>query len=249
MGIFKDEYGDVIVWRVVAASLLAVATAAAVGFALFGPRPSTDDGRKETTQTIATPAGDRDMKAELKEWLGRIEGSERLSGIGDATLEGMRLAVTSWQRSSFGEKDVALAVVGDPVTDGATTTVRLHVTHAEGETWVEATLSDGAWAIAEHPEGFDDDAPIPMADASALATVMPEGTASEVSRQLAASGIEGAGEAWTKASSVDVQGQVTRLTIWFPAQGGEPRAWDASYDESFGMLEIAPSGEAGEEAR
>ena len=82
-----------------------------------------------------------------------------------------------------------------------------------------------------------------MVDISVLTTLMPERVATEVSRQVAASGIEGAGDAWTNASSVETEGEVTHLTIWFPTQSEGSQAWDASFDETFGMLEIAPQGE------
>ena len=250
MGIFRDEYGDIIAWRVVIVAIVAVALAAGIALAVFWPKPQ-EKGSDETTpaQTVATPSEARDPKADYREWLAGVEGSDRLAGMGDATLEGLRLVIVAWEKSALGGVDgVTLAVVGEPVHDGSTATVRLRVRHGGGETWAEATLAGGAWSVEERPDGFPDIDRIPTSDVVALSALMPEGVASEVSRQVAASGIDGAGEAWTVPTSVRTEGQVTRLSVWFPRAGGDSVEWTASFDESFGMLEVAPAAETREEA-
>lgn len=247
MGVFRDEYGELVAWRVAAVLAIVIVVVAVAAFALFGRRTERGARDVEPVHTVATP-GTGDPKADLGSWLAGIEGAERLSSIEGETLEGLRVAFLAWQSRTIGDSNVRVSVVGEPVVDGPTTTLRLRVTHEGGETWVEAAMSESTWAIEEHPEGFPaSDAVIHVTDASALATVMPEEAAKEVLSQLAASGIDGIGEAWTTAESVSTEGAVTRLTVWVPTREGEPSVWDASFDEAVGMLQVAPQGEPLEE--
>lgn len=242
--LFRDAYGEVVAWRVALVAALAVAAAVALAIALFGPRANEgqdDDGRVElpTPTQAATPDADVDA------WLAHAEGSDKLSDLERVEVVGLMRAIESWSEAHPLE-DARLSVF-DVTTDAdGTVAVRIHVAHAGGDAWLEATLpNSGAWQVSERPEGFGPMAGdhVAASDGAALAQLMDPAVAPEVARQLLASGIEGAGKAWTTPESVTAEGGVTRMTIWFPREGAE--AWDAAYDESFGMLEIRPSEQAG----
>lgn len=244
-GLFKDAYGEVVAWRVALVVAIAVAAAVALAIALFGPKPddgSGDDGRVELPTPTRAPAADAGVDA----WLTALEGSDRLSILERVEVVGLMHAIESWSKANPHE-DAHLSVIDVAKDEAGTVMARLHVVHAGGETWLEATLpSTGAWQVTERPEGFGP-APgdhVAATDGAALAQVMDPAVASEVARQLQASGIEGAGASWTTPESVTVADGVTRMTIWFPREGGEAEAWDAAFDEAFGMLEIRPSAQA-----
>lgn len=240
--LFRDAYGEVIVWRVALVIVLAVAAAVALAFALFGPKGGDepeDDGHVELPEATRATTPDAGIDA----WLAGVEGSDRLSGLEHFEIVGLMHAVESWSEAHPLE-DARLSVI-DVARDGdGEIEVRLRVAHAGGDDWLEATLpSVGTWQVSERPEGFGPTADdrVAASDGEALAQVMDPAVASEVARQLLASGIEGADAAWTTPGSVSVEDGMTRMTIWFPREGGDPEAWDAAYEESFGMLEIRPS--------
>lgn len=123
MVILKDEFGDVIAWCVVVASVIAVAAAIGVAFALFGPK-GTEGSKKEGNQVevIVPPATGAGSESELRAWLEDIKGSELLEGLDETDLTGLRIAIESWRKSALGGAEASIAVVEEPtVADGLQT--------------------------------------------------------------------------------------------------------------------------------
>lgn len=246
MAIFRDEYGDVVAWRVALAALAAVGAAVAVAVALFGPSAERGTPEEDGRIELPAPTSGKAQDEGLDGWLAGIEGSESLAPIGEDGLAGLRDAIESWSATSW-EGPAALSVSKVSEPEGGTVAVCLHVAGEGGETWLEAVLArDDTWRVTEHPGGLppDEGQRIVVSDEAALGEAVGPAVAAQVARQLLSSGIEGSAEAWTTPETIRAEAGVTRLTIWFPRGEDEPEEWNAAYDESFGMLEIRPAAEA-----
>ena len=254
MGVFTDEYGEPIAWRIAVMSLAGVAVTAAITFALCGQMTArgAEETKEEEVVTVVTPPQDTGDGG-LGAWLAGVEGSERLRQLGEDDLRAMMLAVRSWQASAGMYCDASLAVVGDVDTGTDGTHVRMLVRGQTTETWLELVRSpDGTWVVTERPWGFDGDmeARIAVTDTAAMSGLLGIDVAGELVRQLLSSGIAGVEGAWTKASAVTGDGEAKRLTIWVPTtEGAEAVPYDAAFDRTLGLLEVALAGEPLEVAR
>ena len=286
MSAFKNEFGDVVAWRVALAAGGALSASVALAVALFGrmpapagptgaygkadaatfefhpaPRDSADpaaqapeatgdaqegDAGQPTTGPVpeATPDAPSEAAPVADDaWLTVTEGTQGREAWDCLTPEArssLRAAVLAWADSNMPGAAVSSVALESGRVDGASTSLVLLV-EADGRTaTVDASIAPGAtWQVTEAAL----DGRVAIADVAGLAGTMGEDVASEVSRQLMASGIEGAAGAYTTLGSIVVEGPVTRLAIWADTGSGGTIRYDAAFDAGVGLLELTPAGE------
>ena len=270
MSIFTDEYGDLYGWRVAAAATASLALSVTLAWSLVARRPPTPwpDGRETTAEgqaatQAATDAGTADAvpgttrAAEDEAATAPAEetppqahatvvSGELLGSLTTPSRAELAQALDDWLLAEHGTAEATLTVLAPPEASATDTRVPVRVEAAGATTWAEATIEPGgAWRVEARPEGLEQDplSPIPLANAALLAQVTGEPVASEVSRQLLASGLEGAQAAWTCAAGVERDGQVTTMAVWLPREGADAERWRATYDTGFGVLELVPDAE------
>ena len=213
----------------------------------------------EAPEIAAVPAGPTDAPAAPAEaagvpqdatdaWLAATAGTELLGGLTRESVAALAAAVSAWQQASLGAEGVALTVLEAPEVTPAATYVRLRAEAPGHVTWAEASIAPGgAWEVREAPEGLraDPTSPIKVSDTGRLSEVCGETVASEVSRILTASGIEGIEGAWTCERDVTRDGDVVRLTVVVPTSDGQTSSYLVGYDAVTGLLEIGEGAGAG----
>ena len=245
MGIFTDEYGELVTWRVALAGTLAVALVMAIAAVAFWPRQRERAEEPTEASVPAVPPAEPGEASdqELEAWLEATEGSELLNGADDDTRRAIMDAATSFSD----EGDVA-SIPAAPRTENGVTVAYLRIQRASDTLYLELRHEAGSsapWEVGELREivngvNDQDETPIPITDVDALARVMPGDVAKEVSRQFLASGLENADRAWTTIRGAGAEGNVTRFQIRIPEGDGGMDVLDASYDAPFGMLELYP---------
>lgn len=246
MGIFTDEYGELVTWRVALAGALAVALAMAIAAVAFWPKPREQaEEPAEASVPVVPPVEQGDAgDQELEDWLEATEGSELLDGIDDATKRAIMDAANGFSD----EGDVA-SIPTAPRTEDGVTMAYLRIRRAGDTLYLELRHevgSDAPWEVSELREvvvgvNDQDETHVPISDADSLSRIMPNDVAREVSRQFLASGIANAERAFTMAKGTGTDGEVTRFQIHVPDTDDDSETTlDASYDASFGMLELYP---------
>lgn len=243
MDIFRDEYDEIIAWRVALAALIAVAIAAAVALMVFGPKPQEE--KEEEHVELPTPTVSvQQQQSDLDAWLEGIEGSELLADLPDEDVRAIMEAA-----ESFSEEESVVSVPAAPHTDGEALVAYLRI-ETDGRALYLTLRHEGnaPWEVHELTETVvgvndQDETPVAVSDTKELAKVMPDAVAYEVSRQFLASGIANANRAWTMRKGTSTTEGVTNFRIYVPGDGADTTIYDASFEESFGMLEIAPQAE------
>lgn len=246
MGIFTDEYGELVTWRVALAGTLAVALVMAIAAVALWPRQRERAEEPTEASVPAVPPAEpgEASEQELDAWLETTEGSELLDGADDDTRRAIMDAATSFSD----EGDVA-SIPAAPRTENGVTVAYLRIQRASDTLYLELRHEAGSnapWEVSELREivngvNGQDETHVPLSDPGLLSRIMPEDVAREVSKQFLASGMENAEEAFTMAKGTGTDGDVTRFQIHVPSEGsGQEAIFDAVYDASFGMLELYP---------
>lgn len=252
MGIFTDEYGELVTWRVALAGAVAVAIAIAVAVLAFGPKQREQvEEPTETSVPIIPPETKEERDEALAAWLDATEGSDLLSDLSDEEKRAIMEAA-----ASFSDEGSIASIPAAPHRENGVLTAYLRI-ETEGKALYLTLKHEGnaPWEVNELREVIpsvndQDMTPMPISDPDALAQIMPADVAKEVSRQFLASGIDGANEAWTTTKGTSTEGDVTRFQIRVPGRdGSEVTTFDASYDKAFGMLELYPVSAEAKEVR